>query len=110
MINSTPVQDTYLAEPGRRNHPRKWEVSRSDVALGAPEEQFYPRVALMSFWKAGLKKYRKFLLLPMKDYVGPVGGERLSTERKGVYPGPMNDFEDIVEAFARLAGNIDKLT
>jgi hypothetical protein len=48
-------------------------------------------VSLTSFWKARLKKYRKFLLLPMKDYVGPVGGESPSAESKGVFPGPINE-------------------
>ena len=95
----------------RGNSVRTEESAETVSLMGSIEKTFLlGGVCEVSFSKARLKKYRKFLYLPMKDYVGPVGGERLSTEGKGLFPGPMNELEDIVEAFARLAGSFDKLT
>jgi len=59
--------------------------------------------------KARLKKYRKFLHVPMKDCVGPIAGERLSTEGKGLFPGPVNELKDITEAFAGPAASLDRM-
>ena len=62
------------------------------------------------FSKARLKKYRESLRLPIIDSIGPNERERLSIESKIAFLGTRNDMDDIVEAFEKVAKNIDKLT
>jgi len=63
-----------------------------------------------SFSEARLKMYRESLRLPIIDSIGPNGRERLSMESKIAFLGAGNDIDDIVEAFGKVAKNIDKLT
>jgi len=62
-----------------------------------------------SFSKARLKMYRESLRLPIIDNVRPSGKERLSIDSKIAFLGSGNDIDDIVEAFAKVAKNADKL-
>ncbi len=64
-----------------------------------------------SFSKARLKKYRESLLrLPIMDNVSPSGKEMLSMDSKIAFLERKKDMDDIIEAFAKVARNIDKLT
>ena len=62
-----------------------------------------------SFSKARLKMYRESLRLPIIDNIRPSGKERLSIESKIAFLGLRNDIDDIVEAFAKVAKNANKL-
>jgi len=77
---------------------------------GMLEEHLNSRAFQRSFSKARLKKYRKSLHLPIIDSVGSSGKERLSMEGKIAFLAPRRDMDDIVEAFGKVARNIDKLT
>ena len=74
------------------------------------EEHINSQAFRKSFSKAGLKKYRESLQLPIIDNIRPGGKEKLSIEGKIAFLGPKKDIEDILKAFIKVAENIDKLT
>ena len=74
------------------------------------EEHINSQAFRKSFSKARLKKYRESLQLPIIDNIRSVGNEKLSIEGKIAFLGPTKDIDDILEAFIKVAENIDKLT
>jgi len=48
--------------------------------------------------------------LPIIDNIRPGGKEKFSIEGKIALAGPTKDIDDILEAFIKVAENIDKLT
>ncbi len=63
-----------------------------------------------SFSQARLKEYRESLLrLPVMDNVEPCGKEMLSVDSKIAFLEGKKDMDDIIEAFAKVAQNIDKI-
>lgn len=77
---------------------------------GMLEEHLNSQAFQASFSKARLKMYRESLHLPIIDNVKPTGKQKLSIEGKTAFLGPKSDMDDIVEAFAKVAKNTDKLT
>ena len=58
-----------------------------------------------------LQKYRESLLcLPIMDNVKPSGKEILSMDSKIAFLERKKDMDDIIEAFTKVARNVDKLT
>jgi len=76
---------------------------------GMLEEHLNSDAFAASFSKARLKKYRESLRLPVMDNLRPSGKERLSMESKVVFLASKKDMDGIVEAFAKVTRNIDKL-
>jgi len=74
------------------------------------EEHINSQAFRKSFSKARLKKYRESLQLPIIDSIRPDGNEKLSMEGKIAFLGPTKGIDDILEAFIKVAENIDKLT
>jgi dTDP-4-amino-4,6-dideoxygalactose transaminase len=64
----------------------------------------------VAFSKARLQKYRESLRLPVMDNPAPGDKEVLSFAGRTAFVGSQRDMDDIVEAFAKVARNIDKLT
>jgi dTDP-4-amino-4,6-dideoxygalactose transaminase len=78
---------------------------------GMLEEHLNSDAFRVSFSKARLKEYRESLLrLPVMDNVEPSGKEMLSMDSKIALLERKKDMDDIIEAFAKVAKNIDKLT
>jgi perosamine synthetase len=78
---------------------------------GMLEEHLNSDAFRASFSKARLKKYRESLLrLPIMDNISPSGKEMLSMDSKIAFLEGKKDMDDIIEAFAKVAQNIDKLT
>ena len=78
---------------------------------GMLEEHLNSDAFRASFSKARLKKYRESLLrLPVMDNVNPSGKEMLTMDSKIAFLERKKDMDDIIEAFAKVARNIDKLT
>lgn len=73
------------------------------------QEHLNSRAFASTFSKARLKMYRESLHLPIIDSIRPGGKEKLSMEGKIVFLGSRNDMDDVVEAFAKVAKNADKL-
>jgi dTDP-4-amino-4,6-dideoxygalactose transaminase len=91
------------ARGGRRTY------SRGCHKEGMLEEHLNSQAFSASFSKARLKMYRESLRLPIIDSIRPGGKEKLSIEGKIAFLGSRNDIDDIVEAFAKVAKNADKL-
>jgi len=77
---------------------------------GMLEEHLSSHAFEASFSKARLKQYRKSLRFPAMDNITAGTKERLSIEGKTAFLGPKEDIDDIIEAFVKVAKNIDKLT
>ena len=78
---------------------------------GMLEEHLNSDAFRASFSKARLKKYRESLLrLPIMDNISPSGKEMLSMDSKIAFLEGKKDMDDIIEAFAKVAQNTDKLT
>ena len=84
--------------------------SRGCHKEGMLEEHLSSRAFGASFSKARLKKYRESLNFPVMDNIRPSGKERLSIDGKTAFLGPEKDIDDMIEAFDKVAKNIDKLT
>jgi len=67
------------------------------------------QAAEASFSKARLKEYRRSLRFPVMDNTPPTDKEMLSVDSKIALLGSRKDMEGIVEAFAKVAKNTDKL-
>jgi perosamine synthetase len=77
---------------------------------GMLEEHLNSDAFKASFTKARLKKYRESLKrLPVMDNLKPSGKEMLTMDSKIAFLEPKKDMDDIIEAFAKVAQNIDKL-
>jgi perosamine synthetase len=78
---------------------------------GMLEEHLNSDAFRASFSKARLKKYRESLLrMPIMDNINPSGKEMLSMDSKIAFLEGKKDMDDIIEAFAKVAQNTDKLT
>jgi len=89
--------------------PRRYE--RGCHKEGMLEEHLNSHAFQVSFSEARLKKYRESLRhLPVMDNLTPSGKEMLSMDSKIMFLQPKKDIDDIVEAFAKVTKNIDKLT
>jgi perosamine synthetase len=77
---------------------------------GMLEEHINSEAFRKSFSQARLKKYRESLQMPIIDNIRPGGKEKLSIEGKTAFLGPKKDMDDILEAFAKVTKNTDKLT
>lgn len=84
--------------------------SRGCYKEGMLEEHLSSHAFEASFSKARLKKYRESLHFPAMDNITPSRKERLSMEGKTAFLGTKKDIDDIIEAFAKVTKNIDKLT
>ncbi len=62
-----------------------------------------------SFSKARIDAYRKSLHFPYMDQVKRTGKEMLTAETKIAFTRSKRDMDDIIEAFHKVAKNIDKL-
>ena len=71
------------------------------------EEHLNSRAFEVSFSEARLKKYRESLRLAVMD--GGSEEEMLSMDSKIILLGSRKGMDDIVEAFAKVLRNIDKL-
>jgi len=76
---------------------------------GMLEEHINSRGFRKSFSQARLKKYRESLELPIIDNIKPGGKEKLSIEGKIAFLCPAKGMDDILEAFIKVARNVDKL-
>ena len=77
---------------------------------GMLQEHLNSHAFQVSFSEARLKKYRESLRhLPVMDNLTSSGKEMLSMDSKIVFLQPKKDIDDIVEAFAKVTKNIDKL-
>ena len=76
---------------------------------GMLEEHLTSRAFEASFSKARLKEYRRSLRFPVMDNTPPTDKEMLSVDSKIALLGSKNDMGRIVEAFAKVAKNTDKL-
>jgi dTDP-4-amino-4,6-dideoxygalactose transaminase len=88
---------------------REGIYSRACHREGMLQEHLNSRAFAASFSKARLKMYRESLHLPIIDSSRPGGKERLSIEGKIAFLGSKKDMDDIVEAFAKVAKNTDRL-
>ncbi|UCG60220.1 MAG: DegT/DnrJ/EryC1/StrS family aminotransferase [Phycisphaerales bacterium] len=77
---------------------------------GMLEEHLNSGAFRAAFSKARLDKYRKSLRFPVMDDETPSDKEMLSMDSKIAFLGSRKDTDDIVEAFAKVTKNIDKLT
>ncbi|MFZ2149523.1 MAG: DegT/DnrJ/EryC1/StrS family aminotransferase [Sedimentisphaerales bacterium] len=77
---------------------------------GMLEEHLNSDAFKASFSQARLKKYRESLHLPVMDNLKPGGKEMLSIDSKIAFLEGKKDMDDIIEAFAKVARNVDKLT
>lgn len=84
--------------------------SRGCHKEGMLEEHLSSHAFEASFSKARLKKYRESLHFPAMDNITTSRKERLSMEGKTAFLGTKKDIDDIIEAFAKVTKNIDKLT
>jgi len=76
---------------------------------GMLEEHLNSDAFRASFSRARLKKYRESLRFPVMDNLKPCGKEMLSMDSKIALLGSRKDIDDIIEAFAKVAKNTDKL-
>ena len=76
---------------------------------GMLEEHLNSDAFRASFSRARLKKYRESLRFPVMDNLKPCGKEMLSMDSKIALLGSRKDIGDIIEAFAKVAKNTDKL-
>jgi len=78
---------------------------------GMLEEHLNSEAFKASFSGARIKKYRESLQgLPVMDNLKPGGKEMLSIDSKIAFLEGERDMDDIIEAFAKVARNVDKLT
>jgi dTDP-4-amino-4,6-dideoxygalactose transaminase len=77
---------------------------------GMLEEHLNSDAFRAAFSKARLKKYRRSLRFPVMDNETPSDKEMLSMDSKIAFLGSRKDMDDIVEAFNKVAKNVDKLT
>jgi dTDP-4-amino-4,6-dideoxygalactose transaminase len=88
---------------------RAREYGRGCHKEGMLEEHLNSDAFQTSFSKTRLKKYRDSLHFPVMDNLRPSGKEMLSMDSKIALLGSKKDMDDIIEAFAKVAKNTDKL-
>lgn len=88
---------------------RAREYGRGCHKEGMLEEHLNSDAFQTSFSKTRLKKYRDSLHFPVMDNLSPSGKEMLSMDSKIALLGSKKDMDDIIEAFAKVAKNTDKL-
>ena len=76
---------------------------------GMLEEHLNSDAFQASFSKYRLKRYRKSLRFPVMDNLKPSGKEMLSMDSKTALLGSRKDMNDIIEAFAKVTKNTNKL-